>query len=232
MPPEILVADPGALAAALAARLEREAAAVAAGATLSLALAGGSLATALFPRLARLPLDWSRVAFFWADERAVPPAHADSNYRLARELWLGPAGVPAASVHRMPADAADLEAAAAAYARELAAVAGEPPRLDLALLGVGEEGHVASLFPGHPLLGEERRTVAPVLDAPKPPPRRLTLTMPVLAGAGLVVMAAFGAAKRPAIAAALGDPESPLPVALLLRRARHVLLLLDPAAAP
>ncbi len=230
--PELLIGAPGVLAEALATRLLSVAGeALAARGTLTLALAGGSVGSAFFPRLARLPLDWSRVVFLWADERAVPPDHPDSNYRLANELWLAPAAVPAANVHRMPADAPDLEGAAAAYARELATLAGAPPRLDLALLGVGEDGHVASLFPGHPLLCEEDATVAAVVDAPKLPSRRLTLTLPVLAGARQVVVGAFGTAKAPALAAALADDASPLPVALLLRSAARSMLLLDSAAA-
>jgi 6-phosphogluconolactonase len=230
---EVLVERAAMLADALAARLASAAAAhVPAGGTLTLALAGGSLATTCFPRLAALPLDWSRVGFFWADERAVAPDHPDSNYRLAHELWLAPARVPATSVHRMPADAPDLDAAADRYAHELSSHVGDPARLGAALLGVGEDGHVASLFPDHALLDEKRRTVAAVFDAPKPPPRRLTLTLPVLTSAELVVVAAFGASKRAAMTAALGDPSSALPVARLLRRARCALVLLDPAAAP
>jgi len=230
---DVLVASPSALAEALARRVEAEAArAFDVDRAFSLVLTGGSLATAFFPRLAGLTLDWARVRFLWGDERAVPPDDEQSNFRLARELWLDPAQVPASSVRRMPADAPDLELAAAAYAAELAAVAGAPPRVDVALLGVGEDGHVASLFPGHPLLEERVATVAAVFDSPKPPPRRMTLTVPVLAGARLVVVAALSAAKSDAMAAALGDPSSELPVAQVLRAARRSLVLLDPSAAP
>jgi len=228
----VIVDEVPALAGALAERLARDAgAAGSTGRGFSILLTGGSIATALFPRLARAPLDWARVSFWWADERAVPPQHPESNYRLAHELWLAPARVPEANVHRMPAGAADLDAAAADYARELAALAGDPPRIDWALLGLGEDGHVASLFPGHLLLLEERRTVAAVADSPKPPPRRLTVTMPVLASAALVVVGAFGSAKAAAIAEGLGDAASLSPVALLLRRAARLLVLLDPPAA-
>ena len=170
-------------------------------------------------------------AIFWADERAVPPDDPESNYGIARRLWLEPAGVPDAAVHRMHGEAPDLAAAAKAYSDVLEVLRGAPPRLDLVLLGVGPDGHVASLFPGHPLLAEESRWVAPVADAPKPPPRRLTLTLPVLAGADHVVIAATGAAKASCVRAALDEPDSSLPVALVARRARRVTFLLDPDAA-
>jgi 6-phosphogluconolactonase len=131
----------------------------------------------------------------------------------------------------MPAEAPDLERAAAAYADEMARVLGTPPRLDLVLLGVGPDGHVCSLFPRHPLLREERLWVAAVEDAPKPPRRRLTLTLPALKAAELVVVAALGRAKARAVRAALDDPGSSLPLALVTRQARRVLYLLDAEAA-
>jgi 6-phosphogluconolactonase len=131
----------------------------------------------------------------------------------------------------MPANAEDLHAAAGAYAEEMHRVLGDPPRLDVALLGVGPDGHVCSLFPGHPLLREQRRLVAAIEDSPKPPPRRLTLTLPALTSVDLVVVAALGDAKAAPVCEALDDPESPLPVALVVRRARRVLWLLDEPAA-
>jgi 6-phosphogluconolactonase len=232
MRPEAIVDAPAALAAALAGLLEQESrAALAERGLFSLALPGGSVADAFFPRLAHVALDWPRSHVFWGDERAVPPEHPESNYGRARALWLDPAGAPPASVHRMSAEVPDIHAAAAGYARELAAVLGTPPRLDLALLGVGPDGHVCSLFPGHPLLREEVSWAAALEDAPKPPPRRLTLTLPALAAARLVVIAALGAAKAEAVRAARQDPASPLPVALVARRAPRVVFLLDHDAA-
>jgi 6-phosphogluconolactonase len=229
---EIVVAEAHALAEAFARRLEEAARqAFASGRPFSLALPGGSAATALFPRLVSVALDWTRVLFFWADERAVPPSDPESNYGLARALWLGPAGVPAARIHRMRGEAGDLERAAEQYEAELRAALGDPPRLDLALLGVGPDGHVASLFPGHRLLKEAARRVAALDDAPKPPPGRLTLTLPMLAGARLAVVAAFGRAKAEPVRQALADPGSDLPVAVLARRAPETLFLLDPEAA-
>jgi 6-phosphogluconolactonase len=242
MAPEVIVDKPEALArifarcaSTLADRALRERG------RFALALPGGSVATVFLPVLGQASLDWNRADFFWTDERSVPPDHPDSNYGLARSLWLENASlaaartpaarVPAERVHPMPGDAADLESAAGQYEATLRAVLGSPARLDLTLLGVGEDGHVGSLFPGHPLLAEEDRLVAPVFDAPKPPPRRLTLTLPALATSRLVVAAAFGPAKAPALAEALRDPRSHLPLALVLRRANASLVLLDPAAA-
>ena len=196
----------------------------------SIALAGGSVASECFPALAVLPLDWNRVHFFWSDERAVPASDPESNYGLAARLWLRPAAVPDLSVHRMPADAADLVEAADAYASELTRVLGASPMLDLVLLGMGPDGHVASLFPGHALLGERTRLVAAVTDSPKPPPRRLTLTLPVLARARRVMIAAFGASKADALGEALDQRGAPLPVAQLLRLAANALVLADEAA--
>ena len=232
MPLETLVDKAVFLGDALAARFAEEGRrALSARGAFTVALPGGSVATTFFPRLARLELDWSRTDFFWGDERAVPPDHPDSNYALAWSLWLEPARVPLSRVHRMPADGPDLQAAAAAYERELVARAGRPPRLDLVLLGVGPDGHVCSLFPGHPLLAERRRGVAVVEDSPKPPPRRLTLTLPVLAAAELVVVAALGSSKAEVVREALEDKESELPLALVARQARRALFLLDPEAA-
>jgi 6-phosphogluconolactonase len=197
----------------------------------SVAIPGGSVGAMVFPALAALDLDWTRVDVFWVDERAVPPTDDESNYALAESLWLKPAGVPRPCVHRMRADEPDLDAAAVAYGGELARVAGPSRRLDLVLLGVGPDGHVASLFPGHPALREADRPVVAVEDAPKLPSRRLTLTLPVLVAAARVVVAAFGESKAPALGEALTQEDSLLPVALVLRQAGRSLLVADHAAA-
>jgi 6-phosphogluconolactonase len=189
------------------------------------ALSGGSIAPLFFPALARLPLDWSRVDFFWADERAVPPEHPDSNYGEAMRLWLTPAGVPPGRIHRMHGEDPDLRHAAQAYGAALGRIAGSPPALDFVLLGVGPDGHVASLFPGHPALKEDAEVAVPIEDAPKPPSRRITLTLPVLAAAATIVVAAQGEAKAGVIRQAL-TPGSSLPLAMLISRARNVRLLL------
>lgn len=231
MLPEIIIDTPTNLGERLAARIADEGLrALASRGRFAVALPGGSVARAFFPRLARDSFNWSRVDFFWADERAVPPDDPESNYGLARALWLTPAAVPAGRVHRLEADAADLEGAAVRAEDDLVHCLGRPPRLDIALLGVGADGHVCSLFPGHALLDEERKWVGVETASPMPPPRRLTLTLPTLAAAELIVVAAFGKAKAEVVRAALHDPNSTLPLAHVLHRAHRALVLLDPEA--
>jgi 6-phosphogluconolactonase len=232
MAPEVIVDKPAALSEALAARFEEEARrALAARAFFSVALPGGSVGPTFFPRLARAALDWSRTEFFWGDERAVPASDPESNFGLARSLWLAPAGVPASRIHRMEADVPDPEAAARSYSDAMVRLLGAPPRLDLVLLGAGPDGHVCSLFPGHPLLRDEGRYVAFVSDSPKPPPRRLTLTMPVLTAAELVVVAVLGRGKAEVLREALEQEDSALPLALVTRRARRAAFFADEPAA-
>jgi 6-phosphogluconolactonase len=232
MSPVVVVDKPDALARVLVERLERAfRSSLASRSRFALALPGGSVATTFFPALSAADVDWTRADFFWGDERAVAPDDPESNFALARSLWLGPRRVPDDRIHRMRAEEPDLDGAAADYAHEMVRRLGEPPRLDVALLGMGPDGHVCSLFPGHPLLNEERRWVAAVVDSPKPPPRRLTLTMPVLAAADLVVVAAMGDAKAEALRRALDEPDSGLPVAMAASRAKAAVFLLDEAAA-
>jgi 6-phosphogluconolactonase len=229
--PEVRVGDAVSVIDALAADVEGAARRVmAAGRSFAIAIPGGSVATRCFPRLATLSLDWTSVDFFWVDERAVPPSSPDSNYAAAQALWLAPAGVPAERVHRMRGEEADLERAARAYADELERVAGTPPRLDYVLLGVGPDGHVASLFPGHRSLLDERPVVV-ITDAPKPPPRRLSLSLATLVRAGRVAMVAFGREKAGVIREAVEDAASMLPAARLVRSAPACALILDREAA-
>jgi 6-phosphogluconolactonase len=209
---ETVTGDPDTVVAAVARDFEAEyARATKDHGRMLVAVPGGSVAVHVFPALAELPLDWSRVDFFWVDERAVPASDPESNFALAEALWLHPARVPDERIHRMPADTADLPAAAARYADELDRVLGRSGRFDVVLLGVGPDGHVASLFPGHAALRETRHPVVAIEDAPKPPPRRLTLTLPVLVAAARLVVVAFGESKAQAIARAVtgGDPVSP-----------------------
>jgi 6-phosphogluconolactonase len=168
--------------------------------------------------------DWSRVTVLFADERALPPGDPESNYRLVREALLDPLGARAPRVVRMAADSADLEGAAREYEAELALP------LDLLVLGIGEDGHVASLFPGSALLGERVRRVAAVTDSPKPPARRLTLTPRAIAEArGLLVLAA-GADKAAAVAAALAAGADPARIPAALARAGEWLVDREAAA--
>lgn len=190
-----------------------------------LALPGGSVATTFFPVLAGVSVDWTRSDIFWIDERAVPPDHPDSNYGLASRLLLQPAAVPSSRVHRMKGELADLDEAARLAAAELGRVAGEPPRLDLAFVGVGEDGHVASIFDG--IKNVEPSPVIAIFDAPKPPARRLTMTLSVLAHARRVIVAGFGQAKARVMFDAVRGAERPTPVGALLHRAASPLVLVD-----
>lgn len=232
MRPTFVIDTPQALARQLAARLAAESArALAARGRFALAVSGGSVGETFMPALAAAVVDWPRVDVFWLDERAVPPDHPDSNYRLAWEPWLSRVAVDPARVHRLRAETPDLDAAAREAERELRDALGARGRVDLALAGVGPDGHVASLFPGHPALEETTRWVVAVEDSPKPPRRRLTWTLRAFAATDLLVVAAFGAAKAAAVGAAVTDPGSPLPLARAARRARRRLFLVDPEAA-
>jgi 6-phosphogluconolactonase len=201
------------------------AASIGEGRDFSIAIPGGSAAEALLPALIPAPVDWNRVSVFWVDERMVPPGDAESNFRVAKELWLDRVPLPADRVHRMRGEAQQAAEAASEYARLL------PARLDLVLLGVGADGHVASLFPGHRLLRAWDRDVAVLEDAPKPPSRRMTLTFRALTAARRVVVFAAGAAKSAAIADAVNNEDSELPLALATMGEAPVSFLLDPAAA-
>ncbi len=232
MTPDLVVASPDQLAARFAARcLTVSRQAVAARGRFTIAVPGGSVATAFLPRLAAEAIPWERTHVFWVDERAVAPDDADSNAGLLERLWRGTPALACAHRHPVPGDAPDLTLAASRYASLLEQVAGVPPSLDLVLLGVGGDGHVASLFPGRAALDERVRLVVPVTDAPKPPPRRLTITLPVIEAARVTCIAAFGAAKAPAIGAGIGASATGSPLARALRVAREAWVFVDPAAA-
>ncbi|MEX1073156.1 MAG: 6-phosphogluconolactonase [Chloroflexota bacterium] len=204
----------------------------------SIALSGGSTPQAAYALLAEQPrvgrVDWSRVEFFWGDERAEPPDHRDSNFGLAWRLLLSHLpGLRRSALHRMPADEADIDLAALAYERRLARVlggthrAGRPPVIDLVWLGIGRDGHTASLFPGSSALGERRRWVLPTTG---PPPHlvRMTLTLPVINAARSVMLVATGADKAPVLRDVAAGRRD-LPVSRV--RSAGTLWLLDAAAA-
>ena len=190
----------------------------------AIAIPGGSIAGAFLPLLARAPLPWDSTALFWVDERFVPIDHEESNAGAARRLL---AGSPAADMaHWYPIEISrSLEATAHAYARRLVRAVGTPPVLDVALLGVGEDGHVASLFPGR--VQADREWVAIERAAPKPPPERITLTYATLAAADVVCVAALGRQKA-GVVRSLFDPESAkLPASRVLANAREAWLFVD-----
>ena len=196
----------------------------------SIAVPGGSAARVLLPSLIAASIDWSRIAVFWVDERMVPPGDPDSNFAVARTAWLDAVPVAPDRIHRVHGED-PAPAASESYARRLREHLGEPARIDLVLLGMGEDGHVASLFPGHRLLRTWDRDVAALDDAPKPPARRATLTLRALTAARRTVVFATGPGKAEALRDALGNDESELPVALVTMGDGPVTFLLDPAAA-
>jgi 6-phosphogluconolactonase len=203
-PTDIVIApDARALAEAAAGELLRLAnAAIAARGRFLVALSGGSTPRAMHARLAsadlRTQLDWSNVDFFWSDERAVGPDDPQSNYRMARETLLGPLRIDAARVHRMRGEAGDLDAAAREYEQTLRQVTGAArdaaPVLDLVLLGMGGDGHTASLFPGTAALDVEERLVV-ANDVPQLSTRRLTFTFDLILAARAVRILVAGAEK-------------------------------------
>jgi 6-phosphogluconolactonase len=171
------------------------AAAIQSGAARTLVLAGGSTPRRAYELLADIPdVGWGRVTVLFGDERCVPANHAESNYRMAREALLD--RVAPATVHRMPAELGPDEGAAL-YSPVVASLA----PLDFVLLGVGEDGHTASLFPGHMAVNAKGWALG-IHDSPKPPPERVTLTLPVLRAARRVLILATGAGKADAVAKA------------------------------
>jgi 6-phosphogluconolactonase len=242
---EIIVhADASLLAKAVAARLvTRLVDAVAGAGRANLVLTGGGIGTAVLAELAAAPardaVDWRSVDFWWGDERFVPAGDPERNETGARAVLLDKIDVDPARVHPMPSpegpDGDDPEAAAARYAAELAAATrpedhGPVPAFDILMLGIGPEGHVASLFPGLPAVYDNRPVVA-VRGSPKPPPTRISLTFPSIQAAREVWILASGAEKSGAVALALSDAEPvQLPAAGAVGRQR-TLFLLDSAAA-
>jgi len=160
----------------------------------TLVLTGGTTPARSYELLAEMDLEWGRVTVLFGDERCVPPDHPDSNYLMAKQLLLD--RVWPATVHRMPAELGPDEGAA-----EYEKVVAANSPLDFVLLGVGEDGHTASLFPGHQAL-KAHNLVVGIHDSPKPPPGRVTLTLPVLRAARRVLILATGAGKADAVAKA------------------------------
>ncbi|MBB5843146.1 6-phosphogluconolactonase [Conyzicola lurida] len=175
-------------------------------------LTGGTMGSAVLSEInnspARDTLDWSRVHFWWGDERWLPRGDAERNETQAREALLDHLGLDGSTIHAFPAsdEGIDLDAAAEVYALELAAHAHEGatlPRFDITFLGVGPDGHVASLFPEQPGIRETEATVIAVRNAPKPPPERLSLTLPVINSSTRIWMVLAGADKASALGLSL-----------------------------
>jgi 6-phosphogluconolactonase len=248
--PEVLVhADGSLLAEAAAARtITRLVDALAATGQAHLVLTGGGIGTKVQAALAAAPavnaVDWALVDFWWGDERFVPAGDPERNETGSRAALLDHIGVDPARVHTMNGpdgpDGDDPEAAAARYAAELAAAVpagGAPaggalvPVFDILMLGIGPEGHVASIFPESPA-AYASGTVVAVRNSPKPPPTRISLTFPALQSAREVWILASGAEKAEAVARALaGEPQDKLPAAGALGTERTLFLLDEPAAS-
>ncbi len=206
--------DPAALATAVAqALLARLAEIQATGREPHIVLTGGTIARAIHTEVARLSpttdVDWSRVVIWWGDERFVESGSEDRNEAQTRSDLLE--AVKATRAHPMPAsgDCADVDAGAAAYSELLLRRGSDP--FDLVMLGMGPDGHVASLFPGYPALDESDRPAVGVTDSPKPPPNRITMTFPTLNHAAAVWFLVSGSEKAEAVEAALtveGDTQN------------------------
>ncbi len=209
----------------------------------SVVLTGGGVGHALLEQLHRSPaceaIDWSRLDLYWGDERFVPGDDAERNERQAREALLDHVPVDPARVYPMAASDGefgdDPDAAADAYARLLSEHAGgrgDVPAFDVLLLGMGPEGHIASIFPESPAVYETEASVVAVRNCPKPPPTRVSLTLPAIRHASEVWLLAAGEGKADALALALsGAGEIQLPVAGAAGRSRTLWLVDDAAAA-
>lgn len=187
--------------------------------TCSLLLSGGKTPEALYLLLGtrhyQNALDWARVHLFWGDERYVPHDDPRCNYYLAHETWLRKANIPPENIHPMPTHYPDPEEAARAYEAELRVYFGAEatlPQFDLILLGLGDDGHIASLFPYEPALNETERWVVPSC-APVEPPQRLTLTLPALDASPRIWFLVSGERKRPVIEQLFLSGDSDLPAA-------------------
>jgi 6-phosphogluconolactonase len=210
----------------------------------SLVLTGGGIGTRVLTELAAAPardaVDWRHVDIWWGDERFLPAGDPERNETGARKALLDHVDASPERVHPMPGpdgpDGPDPEAAAARYAGWLLAASqpedhSQVPSFDVLMLGIGPEGHVASLFPGMPALYEEQRTAVAVHGAPKPPPTRLTLTLPAITAAREVWILASGAEKAGAIRLALSGAGPVQVPAAGARGRQQTLFLLDRAAA-
>ncbi len=199
----------------------------------TLALAGGSTPKRLYSSLSRAGLPWDRLEVFWSDERYVPPDHPDSNQAMARSAWLNQVPIPTSQVHPMPTQPADPAVAAQLYEEELrrcfSLAPAAVPQFDLILLGLGDDGHTASLFPHTPALAVRDRLVTVGAKEGQP---RLTFTVPVINAAARVIFLVTGANKNPALRQVMttGGDDQAYP-ARLVQPAGELWWLLDQAAA-
>jgi len=204
----------------------------------TMALSGGTTPRKTYELLGSEPysrqINWTLVHIFWGDERSVPPESPDSNYRMAHEILLSKIPIPAVQVHRMLANEPNRDAASQEYVEEMQRVfaTDDIPSFDLIQLGMGPEGHTASLFPHQEALHEERRLVMPV-SVPKPPPDRLTFTPPLLNAARNLLFLVTGSDKADALHAVLEGPYQPdeYPAQIVRPPIGEVVWMVDTAAA-
>jgi 6-phosphogluconolactonase len=187
----------------------------------SCGVTGGSTGLIFLGALREADVPWSQVTLYWGDERAVPPDHVDSNYGLAERLLLSPLGARAPFVERMPGEAENLHLAAREYEQRL------PPALDLLILGVGDDGHVCSLFPGHTALMIEEANVIAIEDSPKPPRRRLTLSLPYVCASRRIWIVAVGPRKKPVLQTAVTGQSLKTPLDIVMQRAKDLTVFTD-----
>jgi len=238
----VIAADADALAESVAARfLHRVAKRVAEGRTVHVSLTGGSMGSAVLAAASRSTrrdrIDWSLVHFWWSDERFVPRDHDDRNEKQARAALLDALDIPAENIHSIDAgdEGVELDAAADRYAAELARFGTDEerwPAFDVCFLGVGPDGHIASLFPDRAEIQIVDRAVVAVRDSPKPPPERVTMTRPVINASKRVWMVLAGGDKASALGLALaGASYANVPAAGAKGRKRTIFFVDEAAAA-
>jgi len=209
---EVLPDQPALIERSLKIILEKIQSAISERGQFTLALSGGSTPKPLYEAIASQDLPWEKIHVFWGDERYVPPDHADSNQRMARQAWLDRVNIPAANIHPMPTDEADPAVAASKHEEQLRGFfkvqVGEFPVFDVILLGMGDDGHTASLFPHTEALQVRDRLVTVGNKDGQP---RLTFTVPLINSARYVLFVVAGSNKRPALAeifSATGDDQT------------------------
>ncbi len=206
-----------------------------------LALSGGTTPEILYRVLASPAFahrfDWSRATFFFSDERCVSPHDSRSNYALADKALFAPLNIPPSQIYRMAGESSDPQAAASEYEQQLRlatnTVSSVPPSLDLILLGLGEDGHTASLFPGSSILQDYRRVIA-ATQSPKDPPHRLTMTLAAINRASVVLFLTTGSGKAEIVRAIIEpktEAERQFPASLVKPEEGRVIWFLDQAAA-
>jgi len=201
----------------------------------SVALAGGSTPRLMYAKLSQAHLRWDRVHFFWGDERCVPSDHDDSNFHMAYQALLKSISIPSENIHRIHGEL-PAEQAAKNYEEDLRIFFGRSrPRFNLILLGLGTDGHTASLFPGTLELGEKSNWVAPVIHRvpPAPPVDRVTLTLPVLNAAANILFLVSGGEKAICLAQVLQGPfrQNMLPAQAVKPVKGNTIWLVDQPAA-